>query len=52
VTTPVTSGGPLAVSLIIALAYREVKGKKNILILILGTVFTLAGSICSGLSVA
>ena len=50
ITTPITACGPNAVAFIVALFYKEVRGRKNLILLFLGFSIALAGSIVCGWS--
>ena len=51
VTFPIASSGPCAISALWGIfLYKEIKGMRNFLILGLGYLFTVAGSILCGVS--
>ena len=50
ISVPISNCGPSCVAFLVGVLYKEIKGTKNFLILILGTIFALAGSILCGLS--
>ena len=50
VTYPLANSGPAVVCFILALFYREIKGRSNILVLALGLFVATSGIICTGLS--
>ena len=50
ISTPIVSCGPNAVAFIVALFYREIKGRKNFGLVFVGFSMALAGSIVCGCS--
>jgi glucose uptake protein GlcU len=50
ISTPISSCGPNAVAFIVALFYKEIKGRKNFVLLFIGFFIALAGSVVCGLS--
>jgi hypothetical protein len=47
---PITNCGPSAVAFILSFIYKEIKGRKNVMILIIATVFAIVGSVLCGIS--
>lgn len=50
ITFPLANSGPAVVAFILALLYREIKGRNNLLVLAFGLAVAIAGIICTGLS--
>jgi hypothetical protein len=50
VTFPIANIGPAVVAFALGLIYREIKGLKNLLTLLIGLLFAITGIICCGLS--
>ena len=50
ISTPISSCGPNAVAFIVALFYKEIKGRKNFILLFVGFFIALSGSIVCGWS--
>lgn len=50
ISVPISNCGPSCVAFLVGVLYKEIKGIKNFLILMLGTLFALVGSILCGLS--
>jgi glucose uptake protein GlcU len=50
ITVPISNCGPSCVAFVVAFFYEEIKGRANILVLCVGIMFAVAGSIICGLS--
>jgi glucose uptake protein GlcU len=50
ISFPIANSGPAVVAFILALLYREIKGRNNLLVMTLGLAVAIAGIICTSLS--
>lgn len=50
VTFPIANCGPVVVAFVLGLFYREIKGRNNLLLLLLGLLIAIAGVVCCALS--
>ncbi len=50
ITVPITSSGPSCVAFIAAFMYKEIRGRQNIMVLLIGCTFAITGSIFCGYS--